>query len=103
MTDWSPSCRFLVPATKGPYRGRVRWVRSSWVDIVWAVFVGVNLLGMRQMGAWSTIPFLVIWVSLTLVYGFRMWRLQPAILTVAVVAVGAGGVTLGQGGGGRQE
>ena len=42
-------------------------MRSSWVDIVWAVFVGVNLLGMRQMGAWSTVPFLVIWVSLTVV------------------------------------
>ena len=43
-----------------PRRG-LRWVRSSWVDVVWAVFVGVNLLGMREMGAWSTVPFLVIW------------------------------------------
>jgi hypothetical protein len=77
----------LAPAPGGSYRGGVRWVRSSWVDIVWAVFVVVNLLGMREMGAWSTIPFLVIWVSLTLVYGWRMWRLQPAILTVAVVTL----------------
>ena len=59
-------------------RGR-RWARSSWVDVVWAVFVGVNLLGMREMGASSTVSFLVVWVSLTLVYGLRIWRLQPAI------------------------
>jgi len=80
-----------------------RWVRSSWVDIVWAVFVGVNLLGMREMGAWSTVPFLVIWVSLTLVYGFRMWRLQPAILTVAVVTLATGGIIVAQVVDGQQE
>src|ERR1700722_13438797 len=76
----------------------MRWVRSSWVDIVWAVFVVVNLLGMREMGAWSTVPFLVIWVSLTLVYGWRMWRLQPALLTVGGGGAGAGGVSVGTGG-----
>jgi hypothetical protein len=77
----------------------LRWVRSSWVDVVWAVFVGVNLLAMREMGAWSTIPFLVIWVSLTVIYGFRMWRLQPAILTVAAVTLATGGDHRGAGGG----
>jgi signal transduction histidine kinase len=84
-------------------RRALRWVRSSWVDIVWAVFVGVNLLGMREMGAWSTVPFLVIWVSLTLVYGLRMWRLQPAILTVAVVTLATGGIIVGQVADGQQE
>ena len=78
-------------------------MRSSWADIVWAVFVVVNLLGMREMGAWSTIPFLVIWVSLTLVYGWRMWRLQPAILTVAVVTLATGGIIVGQVVDGQQE
>jgi signal transduction histidine kinase len=67
------------------------------------VFVGVNLLGMREMGAWSTVPFLVIWVSLTLVYGFRMWRLQPAILTVAVVTLATGGIIVAQVVDGQQE
>ena len=86
--------RRLAPG--GWLRRGLRWARSSWVDIVWAVFVGVNLLGMHEMGSWSTIPFLVIWVSLTLVYGFRMWRLQPAILTVAVVSVATGGIIVAQ-------
>jgi signal transduction histidine kinase len=81
----------------------LRWARSSWVDVGWAVFVGVNLLGMREMGSWSTVPFLVIWVSLTLVYGFRMWRLQPAILTVAVVTLATGGIIVGQVVDGQQE
>ena len=35
-------------------------LRSSWLDITWVLFVGVNLLAMRAMDAWSTVPFLVI-------------------------------------------
>jgi signal transduction histidine kinase len=78
-------------------------LRSSWLDITWVLFVGVNLLAMREMGSWSTIPFLVIWVSLTLVYGFRMWRLQPAILTVALVTLATGGIIVAQVVDGQQE
>src|SRR5580700_4265416 len=93
-----------MSGTPGGWPGRVlRWMRSSWVDITWVVFVGINLLGMREMGAWSTVPFLVIWVSLTLVYGWRMWRLQPAILTVAVVTLATGGIIVAQVVDGQQE
>jgi signal transduction histidine kinase len=79
------------------------WARRSWVDIAWAVFVVVNLAAMHAMKAWSTIPFLVIWVSLTLVYGFRMWRLQPAMLTVAVVTFATGGIIVAQVVDGQQD
>ncbi len=91
------------PGRGGWLRQGRRWVRSSWVDVVWAVFVVVNLLGMREMGAWSTIPFLVIWVSLTLIYGLRMWRLQPAILTVAAVTLATGVIIVAQVVDGQQE
>jgi signal transduction histidine kinase len=81
----------------------LRWGRRSWVDIAWAVFVLVNLAAMHAMKAWSTIPFLVIWVSLTVVYGYRMWRLQPAVLTVAVVTLATGGIILAQVVDGQQD
>lgn len=81
----------------------LRWGRSSWVDIAWAVFVGINLLAMHAMKAWSTIPFLIIWVSLTIVYGFRMWRLQPAMLTVGVVTFATGGIIVAQVVDGQQD
>jgi len=73
------------------------------VDIAWAVFVGINLLAMHAMKAWSTIPFLIIWVSLTIVYGFRMWRLQPAMLTVGVVTFATGGIIVAQVVDGQQD
>jgi signal transduction histidine kinase len=70
----------------------LRWGRSSWVDIVWVVFVGANLVAMRFLPEWQTIPFLAIWVSLTAIYGFRLWRLQPTILTLAAVTIATGGI-----------
>ena len=67
-------------------------IRQSWVDIAWVVFVGLNLIAMRLIPAWQTIPFLVIWVSLTAIYGFRLWRLGSTILTVAAVTLATGGM-----------
>lgn len=70
-----------------------RWVqraRSAWIDIAWVLFALANLGAMRLIPNWQTVPFLVIWVSLTLVYGIRLWRVQPAILTALAVTVATG-------------
>ena len=66
--------------------------RSAWVDIVWVVFIGLNLLAMRLIPEWQTVPFLIIWVTLTAAYGFRLWRLGSTILTVSVVTLITGGL-----------
>ena len=70
----------------------VTWARSSWVDIAWVAFVAINLAAMRLLPGWQTIPFLAIWVSLTVIYGFRLWRIQPTILTLAAVTIATGGI-----------
>jgi two-component system OmpR family sensor kinase len=62
------------------------------VDIAWVGFAALNLAAMRLLPAWQTVPFLAIWVSLTVIYGFRLWRLQPTILTIAAVTVATGGI-----------
>ena len=92
------------PLAKGPLPGapggaarmrvdRVRqFARAYWVDLAWVVFIGLNLLAMRFIPAWQTVPFLIIWVSLTTIYGFRLWRLGSTVLTVAVVTLATGGV-----------
>jgi signal transduction histidine kinase len=66
--------------------------RSVWGDVAWAAFVGLNLAAMRMLPSWQTVPFLAIWVSLTVIYGFRLWRLQPTILTLAAVTLATGGI-----------
>ncbi|MGH3212073.1 MAG: sensor histidine kinase, partial [Trebonia sp.] len=70
----------------------LRMARVARWDILWAVFVALNLAAMRLLPEWQTVPFLAIWVSLTLVYAFRLWRLQPALLTLAVVTLATGGI-----------
>jgi signal transduction histidine kinase len=70
----------------------LRLARVARWDIVWAVFVGLNLAAMRLLPEWQTVPFLAIWVSLTLIYAFRLWPLQPALLTLAVVTLATGGI-----------
>jgi signal transduction histidine kinase len=69
-----------------------RFVRAYWVDIAWAIFIGLNLIAMRLIPAWQTVPFLIIWISLTAIYGFRLWHLGSTVLTVALVTLATGGL-----------
>src|SRR6516225_12400907 len=75
-----------------PLRINLQRLRPMSLDIAWAVFVGINLAAMRLVPAWQTVPFLAIWVSLTVIYGFRLWRIQPTILTLATVTIATGGI-----------
>src|ERR1700722_7538979 len=79
------------------WRGRAaRWCRSYRLDLAWVAFVGINLAAMRLLPDWGTGPFLAIWVSLTAIYGVRLWRLQPTILTWAAVTLATGGIIVVQ-------
>ena len=52
----------------------IGWPRPSLLELGWAVLVAVCLMLMILSPPWETIPFHVIWISLTLFYGFRVWR-----------------------------
>jgi signal transduction histidine kinase len=76
----------------GPLSGFGRFaVRLSWpfrpglLDGAWAVFSAVNLAAMLAFPGWETIPFHVIWISFTLVYGFRTWAAAPTLWVLGVV------------------
>src|SRR6266498_4867147 len=75
----------------------------DWSSDVCSSDLGLNLAAMRVLPAWRTVPFLAIWVSLTVIYGFRLWRLQPTILTLVAVSLATGGVIGVQGLGGQEE
>jgi two-component system OmpR family sensor kinase len=89
VTGRAGRLRQLAPGWSGQ---ALTWTRSSWVDIAWVAFVAINLAAMRLLPAWQTVPFLAIWVSLTVIYGFRLWRIQPTILTLAAVTIATGGI-----------
>jgi signal transduction histidine kinase len=59
---------------------------SGWVDVAWVAFAAANLVAMALVPQWETVPFHFIWVSLTLVYGYRVWEsFQTALVLTAVV------------------
>jgi signal transduction histidine kinase len=58
-----------------------------WVDTIWAFFAMANLLGMLVFATWETVPFHFIWVSLTILYGFRVWPLKPTLSVLGAIIV----------------
>jgi len=58
-----------------------------WIDVAWVLFSVANLVAMLLFPAWETVPFHFIWVSLTLLYGFRVWSVRPTLLVLACVMV----------------
>jgi signal transduction histidine kinase len=73
--------RILKAATRAPPS----------LELAWFAFAAANLAAMALWPTWETIPFHFIWVSLTLLYGFRIWEPAPTatVLSLVVVATGA--------------
>ena len=59
--------------------------RPNSVDLLWVAFAAANLVAMARWATWETIPFHFIWVSLTLLYGFRIWRPVPTAFVLSGV------------------
>jgi signal transduction histidine kinase len=67
-------------------RGNFSWPwRVAWIDVAWVLFSVVNLGAILVFSRWETIPFHFIWISLTLLYGFRVWATRPTLWVLAVV------------------
>lgn len=60
-------------------------LRRHWVEAAWGLFAVANVAVIVLLSHWETIPFHFVWVSLTLVYGIRMWRLRTTMLLLLVV------------------
>ena len=72
----------------GPFVIRLSWpFRPALLDAVWAVFSAINLIAIFAFAGWETIPFHFIWISFTLLYGFRTWAPRPTLVVLSVVMV----------------
>jgi signal transduction histidine kinase len=90
ITDGSRASRLW---RLGRFAVRLRWpFRPGWLDAGWGIFSAINLIAIFAFPGWETIPFHLIWISVTLVYGFRTWAPKPTfvILGVVMAATGAG-------------
>jgi signal transduction histidine kinase len=80
----------------GRFAVRLSWpFRPALLDAGWAVFSAINLIAIFAFPCWETIPFHLIWISVTLVYGFRTWAPKPTLAVLGVVmATTAAGIGL---------
>jgi signal transduction histidine kinase len=87
VSPWSGLGRFAV---------RLSWpFRPGLLDAAWAVFSAINLAAILAFPGWETIPFYFIWISFTLLYGFRTWATAPTLWVLgAVMATTAAGIGL---------
>ena len=74
----------------------LRWPFSPLaLDVIWGVFSALNLVAIYWFAYWETIPFHFIWISLTLLYGFRSWPTGPTMWILgAVMVTTASGIAL---------
>lgn len=61
------------------------------VELLWAAFAIANFAAMIAWPTWRMIPFHLVWISLTIVYGFYVW---PARITLALLALVLGATVL---------
>jgi signal transduction histidine kinase len=66
-------------------------LRRYWPELVLALFAAANVAVMLVVAEAETIPFHFIWLSLAILYGFRVWRLGSTLAVLGVVCVVAGG------------
>ncbi len=72
-----------------------RLARRYGVELLWLAFAVGNYVAMVAWPKWETIPFHFVWISLTLVYGFRVWPLRETLLVLgAVMAITAVSISL---------
>jgi signal transduction histidine kinase len=65
-------------------------LRRHGVEIAWGVFSGAAVAFILVMTRWETIPFHLIWVSLTLLYGFRVWKTSTTAVVLGAVVAATG-------------
>ena len=65
----------------------IAWLRKYSVEAAWVLFAAANVAAMVALPSWETIPFHFVWISLTIVYGFRVWGPKVTSLILGAVVV----------------
>jgi signal transduction histidine kinase len=64
--------------------------RPDLLEVAWFAFALVNVGAMLLWPSWETIPFHLIWFTLTLLYGFRVWALKPTFAVLIAQGIVTG-------------
>jgi two-component system OmpR family sensor kinase len=70
------------------------WTRSHKPEVAWGIFALANFVALWWLLDYETVPFHFVWVSLTLLYGARVWGMTVTLIVLTCVCV-ASALTLG--------
>jgi signal transduction histidine kinase len=62
-------------------------LRRYRLELLWVGFVAANYTAMFLWPHWETVPFYLVWISLTLLYGLRVWPVRPTLVLLVAVMV----------------
>src|SRR5436305_15266270 len=77
-----------------------RQIRAYRIEIAWVAFALANLAAMLALilldgpHGWETVPFHFIYVSFTVLFGYRMWRRTGTVAGIVFVTLSSGLLTL---------
>ena len=54
-------------------------------DAIWLAFSTANFVAIAIFRTWETVPFHFVWVSMTLIYGFRVWSPRRTVALLGIV------------------
>lgn len=60
------------------------------VELLWLVFATGNCIAVLLIPDVRMVPFFLVWISLTLLYGFRLWSLRATLIVLGCVIVATG-------------
>ena len=63
------------------------WLRRNRLEAALAVFVAANLVVMLVWPDLIRLPFFLMWIGLTLVYGFHPWRVYTTVLAIVALTM----------------
>ena len=63
------------------------WARSHKPEIAWGLFAAINFAVVFQLVDYETVPFHFVWVSLTVLYGFRVWGMLATLAVLGAVCL----------------
>ncbi len=65
-------------------------LRGYRIELLWLAFAAANYAAMIAWPSWETIPFHFVWISLTVLYGFRVWPMKATLVLLGFVMLATG-------------
>jgi signal transduction histidine kinase len=65
-------------------------LRRYRIELLWLAFAIANCVAVLVVPAVRMVPFFLVWISLTLVYGLRLWPLRATLIVLGCVIVATG-------------